>query len=80
MKEVTKLNWGLLSVAIANTIIGLFIVENFIFKSISFLLAIICIGLMPSKKVWNYIIITLATTVTLIYIINHLANYKISDL
>jgi len=51
MKEVTKLNWGLLSVAVANAVIGLFIVENFIFKSISFLLAIICISLMLSKKV-----------------------------
>ncbi len=51
MKEVTKLNWGLLSIAVANAVIGLFIVENFIFKSISFLLAIICISLIPSKKV-----------------------------
>lgn len=32
MKEVTKLNWGLLCVAVTNAVIVLFIVENFIFK------------------------------------------------
>lgn len=76
MKEVTKLNGGLLYIAAANTFIGLFIVENFVFRSISFLLAAICIGLIPPKKVWNYIIITLAVTVTIIYITNHLINNK----
>lgn len=66
MKEITKLNLGLLSIAAANTIIGLFIVEDFVLKSISFLLATIGIGLMPSKKVWNYTIITSATIITYI--------------
>jgi len=73
MKEEFKLNIGLLSISLGNTIIGLFISETVLLKSISFLIASICVSLIPSKRIWNYIIISILFIIIIVYIINHIA-------
>ncbi len=49
MKEKTKLNIGLLNVSLGNLIVGLFIADTLMLKSISFAIASICIGLIPAQ-------------------------------
>lgn len=67
MKDEKDLNVGLFVTSLANIIIGLFIVDILLLKCISFAIASICIGLIPSSKIWNCII--LCISLTLIFVI-----------
>ena len=71
MNEKTKLNIGLLNVSLGKLIVGLFIADTLMLKSISFAIASICIGLIPSNKIWNYITISLLAIIILAFYITN---------